>query len=243
MKRFLLIVLLFFSPYHVAADPVLLSQSESRIKVAILDTGIFNHEAIRPYLCNDHHYDFTHTSLVDQLGHGTNVAAIIARNLDKSKVCIQIVKYVVGAEDFDMPTYLKALKQVVNDSSVLFINISAGGYGYNVAERILMEDALQKGKYVMVAAGNRSENLSVKCDYYPACYQFLNTHFRVIGSGVDPKNRSMFSNYGIPVTNWMNGENVCEGIRSSGREICYSGTSQATALFTNYIIKKYLKEF
>ena len=67
---------------------------ETRIKIAIIDTGIDVTPKIAPYLCNSGHksfhgafsfgsYDVFKDSVPQK--HGTNVADLIAQNLDKKR--------------------------------------------------------------------------------------------------------------------------------------------------------------
>lgn len=213
---------------------------ESRIKVAILDTGIHAYEKIKPFLCNDSHFDFTDTTIEDQHGHGTNIAASIVEDLTPDKICIRVLKYVSGPGEFRQSTYIKGLRLAVQDKNVRYINISAGGPGRNPEERQLIQEALRLKKYVIVAAGNNREDLNFQCAYYPACYFFVSPYFRVVGSGTDPNHRAIYSNYGRAVTDWIKGDNICAGESEKG-PLCFTGTSQATAKLTNYIIKNTLK--
>lgn len=240
MAKILINIMILISCSVSLAHEVIFTPVESRIKVAILDTGIHSYEKLKPFLCNDSHFDFTDTTIEDQHGHGTNIAASIIEGLTPDKICIQVLKYVSGPGEFRQSTYIKGLKMAVKDKKVKFINISAGGLGFDQEEKQSIEEALRLKKYVIVAAGNNREDLNFQCAYYPACYFFVSPYFRVVGSGTDPNHRAIYSNYGRAVTDWIKGDNICAGENEKGT-LCFTGTSQATAKLTNYIIKNTLK--
>lgn len=233
-------VLVILASQLIANEVVILQPHENRTKVAIIDTGLYLSDKIRLYVCNDKHYDFTKTSINDTHGHGSNIAAIIVKNVNPNDICIKIIKFTTGEDQFEPSSYLKALDIAVHDSTVKYINISAGGEGNVPDERNLILEGLRKNKNIIVSAGNNNRKLSLGCNVFPACYFFLYTNFRVIGNGSDNLRRNQHSNYGLAVTHWQDGMNVCAGETENGIQ-CHSGTSQATALHTNFLIRKDLK--
>ncbi len=70
------------------------------------------------------------------------------------------------------------------------------------------------------------------CNYFPACYNFLNVYFRVVGNGKSSTQHAISSNYGSFVTDWRDGMNV------TGFGIKLSGTSQSCALLTADLASK-----
>lgn len=215
---------------------------ESRTKVAVIDTGIHAYSDIKPFLCNDKHYDFSGTNLQDTNGHGTNIAAIIVKGLRATDICIQIVKYTAGGIEVDKRSYIRALKQAVSDPQVKYINLSSGGIGSLPEERQILSDALKAGKFIIVSAGNNGEALSMGCHEFPACYFFMSSNFRVVGNGTNANHRHFSSNYGFAVTDWVKGITVCAGETEKGTPICFSGTSQSAAIITNKLIKQHLNK-
>lgn len=214
---------------------------ESRTKVAVIDTGIYPYNEIKPFLCNDKHYDFSGTNLNDTNGHGTNVATIILKDLQPTDVCIQVIKYTTGHDILNELTYIKALKQAVSDPQVRYINLSSGGSGSLPEERQILLAAIKAGKYIIVSAGNSSENLTMGCTEFPACYFFMRPNFRVVGNGRNEQHRDPTSNYGFAVTDWIKGTTICAGETEKG-PICLSGTSQSAAFITNKLIKQHLNK-
>jgi subtilisin family serine protease len=202
---------------------------EKRVKIAVIDTGIRAKTQIERYLCADGHKDFTGTGLVDRDGHGTNIAGIIAKKMDPKKQCIVIIKSFDPLSKNSTETLVNALKWAQNQN-VKFVNYSGGGAGKNLEEESTIGSMLNYGVTVIVAAGNDSKNLSADCYYYPACYAFKNKNFYVVGNGQGIY-RSPSSNWGGPITNIENGENV------EGEGIILTGTSQATAVMTGKLIK------
>lgn len=226
----------FYARAEIVAPPI-----ETRIKIAVIDTGIVLSEEIMPYLCNTKHMDFTGSNSIEDIhGHGTNITHIIVRDLNPKVFCIKVLRYSNGIS-FYTDKYLEALQNAVNDREVKYINISIGGDGFIPEERSMILSAVKAKKTVVVAAGNDNKQLQLGCNIFPACYFLINPYFRVIGNGENNFRPNPRSNYGMAVTNWTNGKHVCAG-KIRGGEICLSGTSQSAALFTNEIIKKDLKK-
>lgn len=216
-----------------------ISTEEHRKPVAIIDTGLqFQLKEFNPYLCLGGHKDFTGEGLQDKIGHGTNVAWNVINGVDYSKYCLLIIKWYGKHNNDEQATYniTKSLNWAYKQNPIL-INISGGGLDPIRQEREILEVILSKNNtLVVVAAGNYGWNLEKHCDFYPACYfnnQYMNLH--VVGAwDFENHNKASFSNYGSPpITDWAN------GIRVSGPrgKLIMTGTSQATALISNSILK------
>lgn len=212
----------------------LTSNTETRVKVAVIDTGIKNLPEIKPFLCNSTHYDVTNTGIEDTHGHGTNIAGIIAKRIDPTKTCILIIKYFFdNTSPFNLENELNALRILLKEENVGFANFSSGGPAKMDKERELIREILKKGIYFITAAGNNNADLSNgNCFYYPACYNFLSTFFRVVGNGKNPEHKNPMTNYGMPITDWE------DGIKQTGFGITMSGTSQAAAMVTGNLAGK-----
>jgi len=204
--------------------------NDSRVKIAVIDSGLNVSPELKPYLCAS-----GHTSLVDgnpmkdstTTQHGTNVVGLITKGLDSSKYCVIIIK-------FYSPTYQGSNKQDKIADSVAhaliykarYINISATGKGYLGYEARALKVALASGATIAVAAGNEHLDLNKKCNTYPACYAALlnSKRFHVVGSY-----SGEFSNQGFIVTHKENG--VFVGIPP------LTGTSQSTAVHLNKVLR------
>lgn len=213
------------------------------IKVMALDTGVdYNHYLISPHLdgtdvlINRYNY-------IDSYGHGTHVAALILKG-----VCPQVKFYSCRIFDFETinwNNYYNCYKRAY-DEHFDFINYSGGGEGFNQEEY----DALQKLSTIpvtiVVAAGNidpmtnKVINLGNPCyGYWPACDYFPN--IVVVGNLRQDGTINPSSNYGMPGMVWEMGTNVWSA--APGNKMTYmTGTSMATAIRTNRLIKQRCEE-
>jgi subtilisin family serine protease len=199
------------------------SVASAKVKVAIIDTG---KPALPFSSCGEQ--DFTGYGINDVHGHGTNVAGIVSTNLDANKHCLLILKFFhsIGTPIDTTYMLIQALQAAI-EANVDIINISASGEKRSNTEEIFVGRALDKGIAVVVAAGNDSRDLDKKCNIFPACYDR-----RIIVVGGTNKT----SNYGKVVDVIENGINV------TGFGVTLTGSSQATALHTNKLVKKMLNE-
>ena len=168
--------------------------SETRQIIALIDSGL-NHSAyINPYLCETGHRDFTQTSLVDRLGHGTEVAKIISKYINPKKSCLLIVKWIDKKYDSESYSYYNALKYTANYKEAAIINMSLEGTGSIDDEKEVILNAVNKDKTFVIAAGNNNLDLNINCDVYPACHFYSTKNIFVVGCGQNGK-----SNYNGPV--------------------------------------------
>lgn len=220
------------------AEPMkysLVRQEETRIKLGIVDTGYTPNQGLEPFLCKDSHFDFTRTGITDTDGHGTNLAHIAAQYLDKNKHCIVIIKA------FDPRTrivkVIEAIKYIADFLQVDYLNLSYGGPDSSGEEKIAMMRIISSGTTISVAAGNSSQELTMKCNYYPACYNIMDLKFHVVGNGRSARIRHPSSNYGLPVTHWEFGWEICtNNIGNNTR--CMTGTSQSSILHLSKTVVK-----
>jgi hypothetical protein len=118
---------------------------------------------------------------------------------------------------------------VINSLKVDIVNYSSSGFSSNAAEAQLLHLLYNKGIKVVVAAGNESRDLDENCNVFPACYYPYVIPVGNIGNG---------SNHGKIVTVVRNGNHQCYN------DHCFSGTSQATALYSSELaieLSKYEK--
>lgn len=154
---------------------------KDKILVMVIDTGIGKH-----YLLDDIvDYDNT-TNYIDEDGHGTHVAGIIAygNNGDfTDKVCDRV--RIISCKAFSVNDPLKAAIQCIQLASqmgVEYINYSGGGVYRDKEEKLAYEGFIARGGQVIVAAGNDNTNIS-KYAYYPASYVYSNNlKLQVVGS-------------------------------------------------------------
>lgn len=205
----------------------LTAQAENRTRVAIIDTGV-DFSTAGPFMCKDGHKDFTGKGLTDAEGHGTNIAGIITRNMNRNTHCIQVLKWYHNGEK-DKPEVvrarvLSALKRAL-EYKAKYVNLSMSGTLNSVEEYTAIYDLLESGAKVFVAAGNDGQNLNMKCDIYPACYHIHNPNFYVVAN---------YNNSSSNFANWVKWE---DGNNVEGFGHVSSGTSQATAVFLSKKLK------
>ena len=222
----------WFILYIVVAG---IAKAETRKEVLVIDTGLPADQRYNKYLCDGLHYDVTGYGGVDVLGHGTNIIGIISKNLDTTKYCIRSIKWFHTVETSkNYVDLIKGYSELMTNMSPAFVNMSLAGSNYVINEFRAMQNLLNKGATVVVAAGNASKNLDETCDVFPSCYRFNTTKYRVVTSirSRHPLQLHPFSNYGKVVTDYENGNYVC------GFGICMTGTSQATAILTRKLINE-----
>lgn len=207
--------------------------TETRKKVAILDTGI-DEDFPSEYLCSEGNKDFTGEGLHDFIHHGSHLAYIIKDYINPKQECILILKFYDHKAEFHSSPLVKAYKYL-QTIDIDFLNLSFGGNIPSKIEKTTIQMLLDKGVIISNAAGNSGQNLSEKCDYFPACYNFDHSKFHVVAS-CSKGNFSKFSNFSGPTTNCNNGEKVHAG------PYIFTGTSQATAIQTGKNIENNRKQ-
>lgn len=227
---FTLVVMLMFST--IVLLELNYANAENRVRVAVIDTGI-DSELATPYLCKDGNKDFTGKGMKDVSGHGTNVAGIISKKINRKIFCLQIIKWYHSGEQVSDEVVslrlLNSLKQALKFKP-RYVNLSMAGYFKSSEEQELLTKLVKNGAKVFVAAGNEGKNLNIECDIYPACYDIHSSNYYVIGNY-----SSSSSNY----ANWLKWEN---GDNVEGFGLVKSGTSQATAVYLSKQIQKDLYE-
>jgi subtilisin family serine protease len=210
---------------YVLIEPTDINFSETRSRIAVIDTGIIMYPGLDRYLCKGKHFDFTDTGLEDTVGHGTNIAGILQGYMNPNKECLVIYKVYNGGIKFHYSN--QALRRLVIDK-IKFANLSFGGLQQESTERNALQEALNAGVVIAVAAGNENTDLNKDCSYFPVCYHFHGPNaynFHTVG------NSGAFnsSNYGDKViTDWADGMHVCAGYDARGTLLCSSGSSQST---------------
>lgn len=203
---------------------------EYRIKIAVIDTGLdLDLYHAHNMLCNSGSKSFVDDDpLKDAAGnkHGTNVAGLVSKDLDVTKYCLIILKVYNSRGDIPYKLPAEAITYAI-EQKVRFINLSIAAPGYIDHEFRIINLAIRHGIKISVAAGNKHSDLDTLCDVYPACYSVKSKYFHVVGSSTYLNKE--YSNYGGPVKYVEDGSGV--GIPR------LSGTSQATAIHTNKLIR------
>jgi lantibiotic leader peptide-processing serine protease len=244
-----------------------------QIVVAVIDTGFDESRMNYNFLCKTGHKDFTGKGLNDTHGHGSHISGLIdqyakgvvmhgsdpselriaAQRLKSTEVnyCQIIIKYYsegFSASD-NISNTISSFRWAI-DHGADIINYSGGGNAPSLKEFAVVEEALDRGITVVVAAGNDKRDIGgyymsevvngkdipyeIRSDirYYPAAYD---PRIVVVGNNKSDGERSARSNYGKIVRNWELGDDVLSYC-NDGKYCFFTGTSQATAIKTGKIV-------
>lgn len=204
------------------------------VRVVVMDTGYY----VKDYnfkACQNHELDRNFTAdltIDDRYPHGQNVNHIIAKGLENVDYCIVNVK-IMTKNEFDMFQYEMALLYVIGLKPDI-INLSFGGRTFSNFESYLVKKALNQGIKVVAAAGNENIKLTKQdCGFYPVCVDS-----RIIAVGClknEQGERCDLTNYGEYITIMK------VGYRINAGGLTLTGTSQATAVETNELIRELAK--
>lgn len=177
-----------------------MSAQQKKVVVAVIDTGIdVNHEDLKSRIVAEgFNFPSEDENVTDTNGHGTQVAGVIAAELNNGKgiagtsgpfeVSILPLKVLQPDGKIKVSNVVKAINYAI-DKKVDVINISLGDVSHSTAEKEAIQRATYAGIVVVAAAGNSAETGN-KINY-PASYE------EVISVGaIDNKSeRASFSNY------------------------------------------------
>lgn len=229
--------------YDINANWVNAPTTSSGVTVAVIDTGVdYNHPDLIGKVIKGPDYVNGDKDPMDDMGHGTHVAGIIAAKANNSygitgvswnaKIyAIKVLDSSGYGNDYDVALGILA---AANNSSVKVISMSLGG-GYSAVEQTVVEYAVvKKGKLLVAAAGNYgSDDPSYA---YPAAFSSIYPG-RVLAVAAHMPNdcRASFSNYGSWVSISAPGYDVLSTVPTSVPTIWsgtgfydLSGTSMAT---------------
>lgn len=182
------------------------SSSSGGVTVAVIDTGVdYTHPDLLKKVTKGKDFANADSDPMDDHGHGTHVAGIIAANANNGYgivgvswnakiLAIKALDSNGFGNDFDIAL---AIYSAASNGSVKVINMSLGG-PYSVTEEdAVYEAVVVKGKLLVAAAGNYNNNTKV----YPAGFS---TDFpgRVLAVAAHAPNhcKASFSNYGTWVS-------------------------------------------
>ena len=230
-----------------------LTRPSKKVVVAVIDTGVSEgHRDLASTIWIDQDELKRHNTVygwnfvtdqpnpLDDHGHGTHVAGIIAADYDSKTgvsgvapgVQIMSVKYYSDANpgSVNLRNTIKAINYAV-DHGAQIINYSGGGPEFNEDEYLALKKAEYKGVLVVAAAGNEHQNVDlVENYYYPSAYRLSNI---ISVAAIDINNNLLpSSNYGkTKVDIAAPGENIYSTL--PGQRFGYmSGTSMAAPFVT-----------
>lgn len=201
---------------------------DKEIIIAVIDSGVdYNHEYLDGNVMQG--YDFWNEDYdpMDDDGHGTHVAGIIAMTINPYKYKIMPIKALDSNGDGDDYTIARGIRYAVdNDANI--INLSLGGEGYSRTMKDAIDYAIENNVLVVCASGNENENIR---NYYPANFENCIT----VGATTVADERWNYSNYGDNLDITAPGRDIISTVpdfadidsKQDGYTF-YSGTSMAT---------------
>ncbi len=262
MRSMILAALLSVTAY--GAEPTKLAtlpkieEDVDIVKVAIVDTG-FDMKSkwaawfeTPPKLCGTWNFvdkkmkdgkEVDNPDVMDNHGHGTHIAGLIAQYAGAAPHCLMIMKYYskTGSDKDNLTNTIKSFRKAIEMDADI-INYSGGGIAPSPEECAVIKEALDKDIIVVAAAGNEGVEIGAR-KYWPVMCDP-----RVIGVTAIDKAKII-----LPTSNFSK----TKGIRMEeefGKDIIstlpndqygyMTGTSQATAIMSGkltnhlYIMRK-----
>ena len=158
------------------------------VKVAILDTGIDTESDV----FKNRITDVDINSIMDDNGHGTEIATLIVNNSNENVKLMPIKVANADGKATILNTYIGIKKAI--DSNVKVINISMNAIASSQSQILknIINEATNKGILVVVSAGNNASDVE---KYTPS-----NISSAIVVSAVENDNIfSKYSNYGATV--------------------------------------------
>ena len=230
--------------YDINANWINAPTTTTGVMVAVIDTGVdYNHPDLLGKVVKG--YDFVNGDAdpMDDYGHGTHVAGIIAAKANNSNYGIAGVSWnakILAIKALSSSGYgnaydiASAIRAAANNSSVKVINMSLGGGWSSVEEEAVAYAVNTKGKLLVAAAGN--DNTNDITNAYPAAFS-VSWPGRVLAVAAHQQDRcrAPFSNYGPWVSISAPGSDILSTVPTSvpsvwsgsGGFVLLSGTSMA----------------
>ena len=212
------------------------NEKQSKIKVAVVDSGVNVHEGIeveqRVDLADEHHIS---VNFEDPNGHGTGIAGMINGQKEKgqlSGVADNVSLYSVKVLDQDNTTPVSRLIEgiywcIENEMDV--INLSLGCSYDSEALAAAVQDAAKAGIILVAAAGNAGDDASLE---YPAAYDDV----IAVGASNEYNQVSSFTSGKEQIDVMAPGEKIWT-YSMLGGYVAVDGTSIATAQVTGAVAR------
>lgn len=198
------------------------------IKVAVIDSGCYEHEDLKNNLLEGKNYLTGTTDVTDNNGHGTHVSGIIAAEMnDIGIVGVAPKAKIVPLKCFDPShdTYVEDILDAIYDAVDVYgckiINMSWGLKNDDPFLQEAIDYADSKGIILIAAVGNYGSTTK----YYPATYENV---IGVSSVGIE-KNKSSFAQYNKSVLVTASGEKVKSTYKDGSYQVL-QGTSQAAPM-------------
>jgi len=198
------------------------------IKIAVIDSGCFEHEDLKNNLLEGKNYLTGTTDVTDNNGHGTHVSGIIAAEMNDigiigvaPKAKIVPLKCFAPSHDTYVEDILDAIYDAVDVYGCKIINMSWGLKNDDPFLQEAIDYADIKGVILVAAVGNYGSTTM----YYPAAYKNV---IGVSSVGIE-KNKSSFAQYNKSVLVTASGEKVKSTYKDGNYQVL-QGTSQAAPM-------------
>jgi hypothetical protein len=187
-----------------------------RGRIAVIDTGTTASQMDRNYMCQN-----TEQEIGNGHPHGRNVMGLIGSRINSKRFCVVSIDLGRG--------YARALKKLLKSPQLVAVNLSLSGQGFDQLEYDILNELLENGVTIVVAAGNKKTELNRNfCNTFPACLKLRfmdNPNFIVVGS-----NTGSYSNWSneIPIE-------LVDGTKKGSPEL--TGSSQSSAILTGRLFR------
>lgn len=204
------------------------------IRIGVIDSGVYEHDALKENLVNGYNYLGKNTNTVDNEGHGTMVSGIIAAKYGYYVIGMAHRAKIVPIKCFEpgqttyVSTIVSAIYGAVDDFCCDIINLSLGLTSKSTALEEAVNYAASKGVLLVAAVGNIEQTGNAVT--YPAGFDAVIG----VGSVNMNKQRSSFSNYNHSVFVTAPGEGIL-GLSKTGGYVIDSGTSFSAPVVTGII--------
>ncbi len=218
--------------YYLGLDN---SETKDPIKVAILDSGIYEKHDFFENVNFKSYNSIENSSekAIDDLNHGTGIASLIVNPLNKEEranVIFYNVK-IVTEDGIGNPDYMiKGLRWAIKEK-VDVINISAGFQTNNTEVENLVNQAYENGIVIIASAGN---NLGLDTDYPAKLKKVIS-----VSSISSNKTQSLSSSIGK-----IDFVSIGEKVKVANNKNTYefrNGSSYATAKVTAFLVKSMIE--
>lgn len=200
------------------------------IRVAVIDSGCYEHEDLKNNLLEGKNYLTGSNDVTDHSGHGTHVSGIIAAEMNGFGIVgVAPRAKIVPLKCFDpsQETYVDNLLDAIYDAVDVYeceiINMSWGLKTNDPFLKEAIDYAYDKGVILIAAVGNYGNTTM----YYPSAYE------NVIGvsSVTQSKRKSSFAQKNKSVMVMASGENVQSTFLNNAYQ-SMKGTSQAAPMIS-----------
>lgn len=226
-------LVLFLAIFLCLTQTVFAVETENKVKIAIIDTGISTKALGSAQIAQGKNYILPEEGTEDKLNHGTAIASLIVGKPDRELVgaypeatLVPLVYFSLEDKSVvkgDAAMLAQCIYDAVDVFSCRVINLSAGILIDSKKLKDACEYAEKKGAVIVSAVGNDYQSTPQNL-YYPAAYD------TVIGVGAldESGNVAGFSQRNTSVSLVTTGEDLWVA-RASGRMTRVSGTSYACA--------------